>query len=70
MCVLQNSERLGGGDLGGSGALVGGRGIGIARIDGEVRSKGSRLIGENVIKLRTILLVCEEDCCEASGGWY
>ena len=43
MCVLQKSERLGGGDLGGSGALVGGSGalvgerrIGIARADSEV----------------------------------
>lgn len=40
VCVLQKSERFGGGDLGGSSALVGGCRISTARVDGEFRSKG------------------------------
>ncbi len=40
MFVLRRNERLGDEDLGGSGASVGGDEVVVARIDGEVRSKG------------------------------
>lgn len=40
-CVCATEEReIGGGDLGGSSALVGGCRISTARVDGEFRSKG------------------------------